>query len=167
MEYSSSRTEGMFGTGPISWTITSGGSVTDTGVEAGKEQARRYGEERGINPFMALLEEVRRAAGHVAWLGMKVAEAPTDDSLLEEWAPWVRVYKSERAALVKASETAIKLGLAERVVRVEEQRAELVARVLLSTLEALDLPPEIAARAPMILREQLLALETTALEAGG
>jgi phenylpyruvate tautomerase PptA (4-oxalocrotonate tautomerase family) len=79
----------------------------------------------------------------------------------------VRLYKSERAALVKASETAIKLGLAERVVRVEEQRAELVARVLLSTLEALNLPPEIAARAPMILREQLLALESTSLEAGG
>lgn len=129
------------------------------GAAPAVEVAKRYGAEQGINPFVALLNEVRRAAGHVAWLGAKVAQAPTDDSLLEEYAPWLRLYYKERAALVKASETAIKLGLAERVVRVEERRAELVARVLLSTLDALDLPPEIAARAPMILREQLLALE--------
>jgi hypothetical protein len=132
--------------------------MTDTQVEV----AKRYGEEMGINPFTALLNEVRRAAGHVAWLGVKVAEAPSDDSLLDEWAPWLRLYKQERAALLKASETAIRLGLAERVVRVEEQRAELVARVLLATLAELGLPPEIAARAPLVLREQLLAIETAA-----
>ena len=128
------------------------------------EVAKRYGDEQGINPFVALLAEVRRAAGHVAWLGAKVAQAPTDDSLLDEYAPWLRLYKSERAALVKASETAIKLGLAERVVRVEERRAELVARVLLSTLNELGLPPEFAARAPTILRQQLLALEAESIE---
>jgi hypothetical protein len=115
--------------------------------------------EQGINPFVALLAEVRRAAGHVAWLGAKVAQAPSDESLLDEWAPWLRLYHKERAALLKASETAVRLGLAERVVKVEERRAELVARVLLSTLEALDLPPEIRAQAPLVLREQLLALE--------
>jgi hypothetical protein len=134
-------------------------SMTDAGTPA-IEQAKRYGAEQGINPFVALLAEVRRAAGHVAWLGAKVAQAPSDDSLLDEYAPWLRLYHKERAALVKASETAIKLGLAERVVRVEERRAELVARVLLQTLDALELPPEIAARAPLILREQLLALES-------
>jgi hypothetical protein len=129
--------------------------MSDTQVE----QAKRYGEEIGVNPFMALLNEVRRAAGHVAWLGVKVAEAPTDEALLDDWGPWLRLYHKERAALLKASETAIRLGLAERVVKVEERRAEMVARVLLATLSALDLPPEIAARAPLVLREQLLALE--------
>jgi hypothetical protein len=123
------------------------------------QEARRYGSERDINPFVALLEEVRRAAGHVAWLGTKVAEAPSDDALLDDYAPWVQLYQRERSNLLRASETAIKLGLEERVVRVEERRAELVARVLLSTLEALDLPPEIRARAPQVLREQLLMLE--------
>jgi hypothetical protein len=122
-------------------------------------EAIRYGAERNVNPFMAILDEVRRAAGHVAWLGAKVAEAPSDADLLDEWAPWLRLYQKERANLLKASETAVRLGLEERVVRVEERRAELVARVLLATLEALDLPPEIRMRAPQILREQLLALE--------
>ena len=128
------------------------------------EVARRYGEEVGINPFMALLNEVRRAAGHVAWLGAKVAQAPSDDSLLEEYAPWLRLYHKERGLLQKASSEAIKLGLAERVVKVEERRAEMVAQVLLATLNALDLPPEIAARAPLVLREQLLALEASSVE---
>ena len=130
-----------------------------SGDEEAIEEARRYGAERGINPFMALLEEVRRAAGHVAWLGAKVAAAPSDDSLLDEWAPWLRLYRQEREALRRASETAVKLGLEERIVRVEEGRAELVARVLLATLEALDLPPDVRARAPSVLRAQLLALE--------
>jgi hypothetical protein len=128
-------------------------------VEMAKDEARRYGAERGINPFMALLEEVRRAAGHVAWLGAKVAGAPTDESLLDDWAPWLRLYRSEREALRKASETAVRLGLEERVVRVEERRAELVARVLLATLEALDLPAEVRDRAPGVLRAQLMAIE--------
>jgi hypothetical protein len=130
-----------------------------SGDQKAIEEARRYGAERGINPFMALLEEVRRAAGHVAWLGVKVSEAPTDESLLEDWAPWLRLYRGEREALRKASETAVRLGLEERVVRVEERRAELVARVLLATLEALDLPAEVRARAPGVLRAQLLAIE--------
>lgn len=128
--------------------------------DAAVVEARRYGAERGINPFTALLEEVRRAAGHVAWLGAKVAQAPSDDALLDEWAPWVRLYNREREALRKAAGDAVKLGLEERVVRVEERRAELVARVLLATLEALELPPEVAARAPLVLRQQLLALES-------
>lgn len=123
------------------------------------EEVRRYGVSRDVNPFTALLDEVKRAAGAVAWLGMKVAEAPTDDALLEEWAPWVRLYRAERSSLVKASETAIKLGLDERMVRVEEHRAEILARVLLDTLDALELPHEVKARAPGILRQQLLALE--------
>jgi hypothetical protein len=132
--------------------------------EVAISEARRYGAERGINPFMALLEEVRRGAGHVAWLGVKVSEAPTDDSLLEEWAPWLRLYRGEREALRKASETAVRLGLEERVVKVEERRAELVARVLLATLEALDLPAEVRARAPGVLRQQLLAIEAESSE---
>lgn len=123
------------------------------------EEARRYGAERGVNPFQALLEEVRRSAGHVAWLGMKVSEAPTDDALLNDWSPWVRLYQRERGMLLKASETAVRLGLEERVIQIEERRAELVARVLLATLEALDLPAEVRARAPSVLRQQLLALE--------
>lgn len=128
------------------------------------EEAKRYGSERQINPFIALLEEVRRTAGHVAWLGLKVQEAPTDADLLESYSQWLRLYRTERQHLVKVSETAVRLGLEERVVRVEEQKAELVVRAMVSTLDALGLPQEIRDKVPGILRQQLLAIEAAATE---
>lgn len=124
------------------------------------QEARRYGDERQINPFVALLEEVRRSAGHVAWLGIKVAEAPTDDALLESYSQWVALYRRERVHLTKVCETAIRLGLEERVVRVEEQKAEVMVQAMVATLDALDLPQEVRDKVPSLLREQLLAIES-------
>lgn len=128
------------------------------------EEAKRYGAERQINPFIVLLEEVRRTAGHVAWLGLKVQEAPTDASLLEDYSQWLRLYRSERAALVKVSETAVRLGLEERVVRVEEGKAEIMVRAMIATLDALDLPQELRDQVPGILRQKLLGIEAVSAE---
>lgn len=128
------------------------------------EEAKRYGAERQINPFIALLEEVRRTAGHVAWLGIKVSEAPTDDALLEGHSAWLRLYQQERQHLTKVSETAVRLGLEERVVRVEENKAEVLVRAMVATLDALNLPPEIRDQVPGILRQQLLAIEAASSE---
>lgn len=127
-------------------------------------EAQRYGEERGINPFVALLEEVRRTAGHVSWLGLKVQEAPDDDALLTTHQAWLKLYQAERVHLVKVSETAVRLGLEERVVKVEERRADMVARVLIGTLEALGIPAEIRQRAPEVLRQQLMLVEAQSSE---
>lgn len=122
-------------------------------------EAKRYGVEQQINPYIALLNEIRWAAGHVYWLRMKVQEAPTDDSLLEEYRPWLNRYDKERDRLASICERAIKLGLAERLVRAEEQHAEMLARALMASIEALNLPAEYAAKVPGILRQQLLALD--------
>jgi hypothetical protein len=122
-------------------------------------EARRYGSERQINPYTAILEEVRRTAAHVAWLGMKVAEAPSDDALLEGYSGWLKLYQQERAHLVKVSDSAIRLGLEERVVRVEEQKAEVMIRALIATLDALGLPAETRERIPLELRKQLMAVD--------
>lgn len=142
------------------------GSLPAPSVEQ-RAEAIRYGRERGVNPFVALLEEVRRTAGHVSWLGTKVQEAPDDDSLLESHRGWLNYYQKERTHLVKVSETAVRLGLEERVIRVEERRAEMVARVLIATLEALHLPPEVRAQAPTVLRQQLMAYEAIEARASG
>ena len=91
-------------------------------------EAKRYGAERDINPYIALLEEVRRSAGHVTWLGWKVESAPTDDALLDTHVGWLKLYIKEREHLTKVCETAVRLGLEERVVRMEERKAELMAR---------------------------------------
>jgi hypothetical protein len=122
-------------------------------------EARRYGAERGVNPYVALLEEVRRTAGHVAWLGMKVAEAPSDDALLESHNQWLKLYQQERGHLLKVTETAVRLGLEERIVKVEERKAELMVRAFVASLQELGVPPEFLDAAPAVLRKNLLALE--------
>lgn len=127
-------------------------------------EARRYGAERDINPYIALLEEVRRTAGHVTWLGWKVETAPSDDSLLEGHSAWLKLYQSERQHLVKVCAEAVRLGLEERVVRMEERKAELMARAFIAALEELGLPQEYLERAPAALRRQLLVLEAQASE---
>lgn len=123
------------------------------------EEAKRYGAERHINPFVAILDEVRRTAGHVAWLGLKVQEAPTDDALLESHAGWLKLYQKEREHLVKVCNDAVRLGLEERIVRVEERKAEVLVRAMVATLDALGLPPEMREQVPTLLRQNLLALE--------
>ena len=128
------------------------------------EEAKRYGSERHINPFVTLLEEVRRTAGHVAWLGLKVQEAPSDLSLLEDYSQWLKLYRSERAHLVKVSETAVRLGLEERVVRVEERKAEIMVRAMIATLDALGISQEMRDQVPGILRQQLLSIEAASSE---
>jgi len=139
-------------------------SMTSTSNAALIAAAKRYGAERDINPYIALLEEVRRTAGHVAWLGWKVENAPTDDSLLDTNSGWLKLYHKEREHLVKVWESAVRLGLEERVVRMEERKAELMARAFIAALEELGLPPEYMERAPAALRRQLLAIEAQSSE---
>lgn len=127
-------------------------------------EARRYGGEREINPYIALLEEVRRSAGHVTWLGWKVESAPDDDALLTTHVAWLKLYIKEREHLTKVCETAVRLGLEERVVRMEERKAELMARAFIGALEELGLPQEYLDRAPAALRRQLLAIEAQSSE---
>lgn len=134
-------------------------ATTRTGNAGQIEEARRYGAERGVNPFIAILEEVRRTAGHVAWLGVKVAEAPNDEALLESHNQWLKLYQQERGHLVKVSETAVRLGLEERVVKVEERKAEIMVRAFLATLQELGIPQDALEAAPGVLRKNLLALE--------
>lgn len=128
-------------------------------------EAKRYGAERDINPYIALLEEVRRSAGHVQWLNWKVESAPTDDDLLNTHVGWLKLYIKEREHLVKVCETAVRLGLEERVVRMEERKAELMARAFIAALEELGLPAEYMERAPAALRRQLLAIEADSASA--
>lgn len=128
-------------------------------------EAKRYGAERDINPYIALLEEVRRTAGHVAWLNWKVQSAPSDDELLGTHLSWLKLYNGERQHLVKVCETAVRLGLEERVVKMEERKAELMARAFIAALEELGLPAEYMERAPAALRRQLLAIEAQSVEA--
>lgn len=111
------------------------------------------------SPQQALLDEVQRAAGMVAYYGARVAEiAETDRSQLvwgrtreksggddygttHEAAPniWLTLWNDERDRLARVSAVAIKAGIEERRVQLAEQHGALIADVIRRILSRLDL----------------------------
>lgn len=112
-----------------------GGATANHEARASLELATRavttYGLPRDVDPHTALLEELHRTAGHVAWLGAVVAALEQDDL----WARvgggqgaipgaephvWVRMYQTERALLTKVAKTCHDVGIEERRVKLIE-----------------------------------------------
>ena len=126
-----------------------------------------YGLPREVDPHDALLEEVHRTAGHVAWLGDIVSELdrgalvwgiteqvqkdatefPGTD-VKAQAAPnvWLELYHRERQHLVKVAKAAIDAGIDERRVRLAEEQGRVIVDVLKATLADLgvDVTPEVA-----------------------
>lgn len=141
---------------------------TPAGVKsAEKERAKlaveQFGLTREVNPQDALLEEVHRSAGVVAYLQGVVSELGKDDlkqydtgkegTHWERASVWVVMYREERAHLVKVAAEAIKCGVAERQVRLAEQQGLLIAQAIKGILVELgvDGHPD----APKIVRRHL------------
>jgi hypothetical protein len=167
-----------------------GGTTPNHKIAAQMEQARQavstLGLSRDIPPEQALLEEVHRAAGHVAYLGMKVAELKPDDVVWgvaeeierppvigadgevsgggvevkrrAELNAWVRLYQEERKRLVIAAEKAIGADAQGRVAAVFEQIGTTYVQVLERVLERLDLTEEQRARVPDAMTAELRAI---------
>jgi hypothetical protein len=88
-----------------------------------------------VEPHEALLEEVHRAAGHVAWLGevvgqlersqvvhgiTRTVQLPDGSRTVEARAAiniWVKLYQEERDRLVRVAKAAIDAGVEERLTR--------------------------------------------------
>ncbi|WP_113699708.1 hypothetical protein [Nonomuraea lactucae] len=147
------------------------------------EQARRavatYGLPREVDPAAALLEEVHRTAGHVAWLQEKVREIDEDDlvwGVVEEVDKgageftgvdvtkaakpnvWLELYHRERAHLAKVAKDALAAGIAERQVRLAEQQGALIVGVIQRILDDLSLTAEQRARVPEVVPRHLRAV---------
>lgn len=123
-----------------------------------REAVATYGLPREIDPAAALLEEVHRTAGHVAWLAGKVAELQEEDltwGVIEQAeigateSPgtdikrgarpnvWLDLYQRERAHLVRVSKTALDAGISERLVRLAEAQGVMLAEVIRRSGDAL------------------------------
>ena len=123
-----------------------------------------YGLAREIDPHSALLEELHRTAGHVAWLQMKVAD-------LEEakmYGPvggaaggypstephiWVRLYQEERRHFLGVAKTCVGVGIEERRVHLAEHQGEMIAQVLRGVLADLGVADDPAV--PAVVRRHL------------
>jgi hypothetical protein len=123
--------------------------------EEATEAVRTYGLPVDIAPEDALLEEVHRTAGHVAYLNAIVGEGKRSD--LMQWvvgagdeggaayqrrSVWVELYQEERKHLVGVCKAAITAGIAERQVRLAERQGELVGELLRVAIEAARLTPD-------------------------
>ena len=116
-----------------------------------------YGLPREVDPHQALLEELWRTAGHVAWLRDRVAELEDADQLhgpvgsaggdtttaypREEPHIWVRLYQEERKHLASVAAACIKAGIEERRIALAEEQAALIAQFARGLLSDLGIDP--------------------------
>lgn len=115
-----------------------------------------------VDPITALLGEVSRTAGHVAWLGQKIGLWTMD---VQEEIPiyqqqWLQVYNTERTHLSRVSEAAIKAGVAQRQVAIAEQQGGMLADAISSILDALNLSIEQRNLVPEVVPRVLYAIAT-------
>ena len=134
--------------------------------------AHKLAQALNVTPWEALLGEVRRTAGGVAWLDRKVAEAPDDEALLKVvsdeygvgYAPWVRMRMAERQHLARVSKMAIDAGVAQQLVSEFALQGETVARMVTQITSALGLTQAQEELVDELMRDILLKLESTATE---
>lgn len=135
-----------------------------------------YGLPRNVEPGIALLEEVHRTAGHVAWLGERVAEFdaaalswgrtsvvdkgsgefPGRDATSGAVPPvLLELYLRERKHLVDVCRAALASGIEERRVRLAESQGQLLAGAIRAVLDRLGLSEAQAALVPVVVPEVL------------
>ena len=134
---------------------------------AAREMVATYGQSVEVDPHTALLEEIHRTAGHVAWLADLIGKMEAGDlvwgrteiahidahispgtNVHYQAVPsiWLTLYQRERDHLAKVAAAAIKAGIEERRVQLAEQQGDLIVEVIQATLRDLgvDLTPKVA-----------------------
>jgi len=141
-----------------------------------------YGLPVDISPGDALLAEVHRTAGHVAWLEQRV-RALDPDALVwgtvktrhghtaqgevgfteeaAQVAAVLQLYQAERKHLVDVCRAALSAGVEERRVQLAEQQGVMLAGVIRAVLGDLDLSPEQQARVSEVVPRHLRAVNSS------
>lgn len=134
-------------------------------MKSGASATMRFGAPIEKDPGMALLEEVHRAAGHVAWLEEKVrgleeselvwgtvmvAQEERSGGQGGDYAlvrtenrstinTWWELYRKEREHLSKVALAALKAGIEERRVRIAERGVDALELALTAALTDLGI----------------------------
>jgi len=125
--------------------------------------AHAIAKELDVSPWDALLGEVRRSAGEVAWLDSKVATALDDDDLRPGGShhDWVKMRERARSWLGRVSKMAVDAGVAAMLVQREQVAGEQLAAVLNRTLVVMreaGMSEQLEAVARSAFRTELLTL---------
>jgi hypothetical protein len=144
------------------------GGSTPTHVlnAAGDEYRKLFGTPMEINPLDALLWCIKVRAGEVKWLSDRMAELKPEEfientMLGKQFHLYARERQKAMADLVKFSQIAISLGIADRAVKLAETYGQLLAAYTQGLLDDLwpHLSEEGRSRAPQFVRNRLLALD--------
>jgi hypothetical protein len=142
-----------------------GGSVPNQVKAAATEEYRiLLGKPVEINPLEALIKCIHIRAGEVEWLSHKMAELDKKDWIEDTLVgKQLHLYARERRAalndLARYSQMAVSLGIAERAVKLAEQYAHKIAKLIDGILGELNLTNEQRAMVPTIVRRQLILIE--------
>lgn len=130
-----------------------------------------YGSPIKITPVEALLQEVRRTGGHVAWLADRIQlwEMTDEDGKLtkpitEVQQQWIDLYHQERQNLVKVAKQALDAGVNERKIRLAERQGEMMIAALNMAFEQLNLTVEQRRMLPSIMPNVLRSISEPDLE---
>lgn len=171
-----------------------GGNTPSHRRRAERAEAERavatYGLPVDVDPREALLQEVHRTAGHVAWLGQIVAALEhggsgyrrdtivegedereifvplsglkqlSKDGKFEKPSVWLEIYQQERRHLREVCAAAVSAGVQERAVQLAEQQGVALAGAIRAILGDLQLSPEQLALVPAVVPRHLRALTT-------
>lgn len=126
-----------------------GGCTPGQVAAAQREVARRavvtYGLPLEVDPRDALLAEVHRCAGAVAWLAQRVGDL--DETTLvaggafDGPSPWYVLLMRERRHAREVYRDAITAGIEERRIRLAEQQGAMLAAVITDIVTALGHNP--------------------------
>jgi hypothetical protein len=117
-----------------------------------------------MNPVEAIIWSIRITAGEVKWLSEQIAEIDEKDwhentVLGKQMHLYVRERRDRVGLLYKMGNDAIKLGLAERAIKMAEMYGVALSRFIMGVLDDLKLTDDQLQRAPGIVRKHLVALE--------
>ena len=121
-----------------------------------------YGLPVEIDPLDALLGELHRTAGHVAWLAQIVGSLDRSELRQRTMAGsvpsvWVQLYQDERKHLAAVARSCLSAGVEERRVQLAEQQGQLVAQVISKVLAGLGVDPT-SEQAREVVRRELMAV---------
>lgn len=150
-------------------------------TQRARDAANQLGIPLDVSPQQALLDEVQRAAGMVAYYGQKVAEiaeqdanrlvngvtrveqregfqAGTTKTVEATTSVWLRLWNEERDRLTRVAAAALKAGIEERRVQLAEAQGALIADVIRRILNRLNLTPDQFTLVGTVVPEELRAL---------
>lgn len=136
--------------------------------EQASELMQFYGVPIDVTPGEVLMQEVRRTAGHVAFLGAEIAKWEYDPNNFkagpnEDLLGWIKLYQAERTHLMKVAKAALDAGVQEREISLAEnvgrQLADTIDRILMKLVLTDDQKRLIPLVVPHELRQLMSARE--------